>query len=48
MCKQFGIARASYYKWLNREVPEQEKENLMKSKARKGSFCKENGICWGA
>ena len=28
MCKQFGIARASYYKWLNREVPEQEKENL--------------------
>ena len=28
MCKQLGVARASYYKWLNREVPEQEKENL--------------------
>lgn len=28
LCKQLGIARASYYKWLNRNIPEQEKENI--------------------
>ena len=28
MCKQLCIARASYYKWLHREVPMQEKENI--------------------
>jgi transposase InsO family protein len=28
MCKQLGIARASYYKWLNRNIPEQEKDNI--------------------
>ena len=28
MCKQLDIARASYYKWLNREIPKQEKENI--------------------
>ena len=28
MCKHLEISRAAYYKWLHREVPEQEKENL--------------------
>lgn len=28
MCKKIGIARASYYKWLHRDVPEQELENM--------------------
>lgn len=28
MCKQLEISRAGYYKWLNREVPEQELENI--------------------
>lgn len=28
MCKQLGIARAAYYKWLHREVPEHEQENI--------------------
>ena len=28
MCEQLGISRASYYKWLNRNIPEQEKENI--------------------
>ena len=28
MCKKIGIARASYYKWLHRDVPEQELENI--------------------
>ncbi len=27
MCRQFGIARASYYKWTHREIPEDEQEN---------------------
>jgi transposase InsO family protein len=27
MCKQLEISRASYYKWLHREIPEQESEN---------------------
>ena len=27
MCKQFGITRAAYYKWLHRKVPQEEKEN---------------------
>lgn len=28
MCKQLEISRATYYKWLNREIPEQELENI--------------------
>jgi transposase InsO family protein len=28
MCKLLDISRASYYKWLHREMPEQEKENI--------------------
>ncbi len=28
MCKQLEISRAAYYKWLNREIPAQEKENI--------------------
>lgn len=28
MCKQLEISRAAYYKWLHREIPEQESENL--------------------
>ena len=28
MCKQLEISRAAYYKWLHREIPEQEKEDI--------------------
>lgn len=28
MCKQLEASRAAYYKWLHREVPEQELENI--------------------
>ena len=28
MCKQLGISHAAYYKWLHREVPAEEKENI--------------------
>lgn len=28
MCKQLEISRAAYYKWLNRDVPKYEKENI--------------------
>ncbi|MBR5489456.1 MAG: IS3 family transposase [Firmicutes bacterium] len=28
MCKSLGISRAAYYKWQNREVPMQERENI--------------------
>lgn len=28
MCKQLEISRAAYYKWLHREIPEQEMENI--------------------
>ena len=28
MCKQLEISRAAYYKWLHREIPKQELENL--------------------
>jgi transposase InsO family protein len=28
MCNLLDISRASYYKWLHRELPEQEKENI--------------------
>ena len=28
MSKQLEISRAAYYKWLHREIPEQEKENI--------------------
>lgn len=27
MCKELGISRAAYYKWLHRVIPEQEQEN---------------------
>lgn len=29
MCKHLEISRAAYYKWLNREIPEQEHENIL-------------------
>lgn len=28
MCKQLEISRAAYYKWLHREIPQQEAENI--------------------
>jgi len=28
MCKQLELSRAAYYKWLHREIPEQELENI--------------------
>lgn len=28
MCKHLGISRAAYYKWLHREIPLQEQENI--------------------
>lgn len=28
MCKELEISRAAYYKWLHREIPEQELENI--------------------
>ena len=28
MCKQLEISRAAYYKWLHRDTPEQEAENI--------------------
>ena len=28
MCKQLEISRAAYYKWLHRDAPEQEAENI--------------------
>ena len=28
MCKQLEVSRATYYKWLHREIPEQEMENI--------------------
>ena len=27
MCKTLGVSHAAYYKWLNREIPEEELEN---------------------
>ena len=32
MCKQLEISRAAYYKWLHRELPEQELENIKLAK----------------
>ena len=29
MCQQLDITRAAYYKWLHREIPEAEKENIL-------------------
>lgn len=29
MCNQLGISRASYYKWLHRDIPKEEKENII-------------------
>ncbi len=28
MCNNLNIARASYYKWLHRQIPAQEQENI--------------------
>nr|WP_300325858.1 hypothetical protein [uncultured Anaerostipes sp.] len=28
MCRQLEIARAAYYKWLHRKVPDEELENI--------------------
>ncbi|MEI3577824.1 MAG: hypothetical protein V8Q07_05095 [Acutalibacteraceae bacterium] len=28
MCKQLEVSRAAYYKWLHREIPKQEAENM--------------------
>ena len=28
MCKQMEVSRAAYYKWLHREIPKQEQENI--------------------
>ena len=28
MCKQLEVSRAAYYKWLHREIPKQEQENM--------------------
>ena len=28
MCRQLSISRAAYYKWLHREIPIQEQENI--------------------
>ena len=28
MCKQLEVSRAAYYKWLHREIPKQEQENI--------------------
>lgn len=32
MCKQLEVSRAAYYKWLHREIPEQEQENIRLAK----------------
>ena len=29
MCQQLDIARAAYYKWLHREIPAEERENIL-------------------
>ena len=29
MCRQLGISKAAYYKWLHRSVPQAEQENLV-------------------
>jgi transposase InsO family protein len=29
MCRQFGISKAAYYKWLHRSVPQAEQENIL-------------------
>ncbi len=29
MCQQLGITRAAYYKWLDRQIPEAEQENIL-------------------
>lgn len=29
MCRQFGISKAAYYKWLHRSVPKAEQENIL-------------------
>lgn len=29
MCKQLGITRAAYYKWMRRRIPEAEQENIV-------------------
>ena len=29
MCQQLDITRAAYYKWLHRDIPEAEQENIL-------------------
>ena len=29
MCRQMGVTKAAYYKWLNREIPAAEQENVL-------------------
>ena len=29
MCEQLGVIRAAYYKWLQREIPAAEQENIL-------------------
>ena len=29
MCQQLNISKAAYYKWLHREIPKAEKENIL-------------------
>ena len=29
MCQQLDITRAAFYKWLHREIPEAEQENIL-------------------
>ena len=29
MCRQLGISKAAYYKWLHRPIPQAEQENLI-------------------
>ena len=33
MCKHLEVARAAYYKWLHRETPEDEMENIQTCRA---------------
>ena len=46
MCKQLEISRAAYYKWLHREVPYEELENIRLAELIKeydGRFCHISG-----
>ena len=41
MCRQLEVSRAAYYKWLNREIPAQEQENI-----RLAEFIREYDECF--